>query len=421
VGDRRWSSLPLPVPFPCRPNPTTVTSSLRPRNEVTPAAAFKSARVQPFKCSKQVMPATRKPPLQPLLFRKGRKPFLRGLPCRGTSIPRRDPPDRSPLSLRRAPQWTDSFPRRTKPRPNAASAQRASCYGRRSGRNNSAGYSSYSSLVFPTRGLLLLLMLLLLLLLLCPYRFPAGQTLQRLRLSLSLSLSLRAIPRGPPPLVGPVRRGSDPANSYVSLSLSLSLSLPPCDSPWPTAAGRASSPWLRPRRQGSSGGPSVSGPLPQRSPVADRRPRFRFASAILILDSRSRNLKPKPQALNSKKKSPPPAVRARPSSKAKPRRRARRLRLRLRFVNEASPCARNPSQPSQPSLVGPLPPRNLSTAGQTLNRRSLRGISRLTLSSPHWLCGMHSAYHRPHRNHCRLTKVPHWPRKSLSPKRTVIF
>ena len=152
MGDRRWSSLPLPVPFPCRPNPTTVTSSLRPRNEVTPAAAFKSARVQPFKCSKQVMPATRKPPLQPLLFRKGRKPFRRGLPCRGASIPRRDPPDRSPLSLRRAPQWTDSFPRRTKPDPNAASAQRASCYGRRSGRNNSAGYSSYSSLVFPTRG-----------------------------------------------------------------------------------------------------------------------------------------------------------------------------------------------------------------------------------------------------------------------------
>jgi hypothetical protein len=127
-------------------------------------------------------------------------------------------------------------------------------------------------------------------------------------LYLSLSLSLRAIPRGPPPLVGPVRRGSDPANSYVSLSLSLSLSLSPCDSPWPTAAGRASSPWLRPRKQGSSGGPSVSGPLPQRSPVADRRPRFRFASAILILDSRSRNLKPKPQALNRKKKSPPPAV-----------------------------------------------------------------------------------------------------------------
>ena len=92
-----------------------------------------------------------------------------------------------------------------------------------------------------------------------------------------------------------------PYNGYVSLSLSLSLSLSPCDSPWPTAAGRASSPWLRPRKQGSSGGPSVSGPLPQRSPVADRRPRFRFASAIVFLDSRSRNLKPKPQALNRKK------------------------------------------------------------------------------------------------------------------------
>jgi hypothetical protein len=231
------------------------------------------------------------------------------------------------------------------------------------------------------------LLLVLLLLLLCPYRFPAGQTLQRLRL--------------------------------------LSLSLSPCDSPWPTAAGRASSPWLRPRKQGSSGGPSVSGPLPQRSPVADRRPRFRFASAILILDSRSRNLKPKSQALNRKKKLPPPAVRARPRSKATPRRRARRLRLRLRlrlrFVNEASPCARKPSQPSQPSLVGPLRPRNLSTAGQTLNRRSLRRISRLTLSSPHWLCRMHSAYHRPHRNHCRLTEVPHRPPNSLKVKRVVRF
>jgi hypothetical protein len=54
MADRRWSSLPLSVPFPRRPNPTTVTSSLRPRNEGTPAAASKSARVQPFKCSQQV-------------------------------------------------------------------------------------------------------------------------------------------------------------------------------------------------------------------------------------------------------------------------------------------------------------------------------------------------------------------------------
>jgi hypothetical protein len=35
------------------------------RCEETPAAASESARVQPFKCSQQVMPATRKVPLLP--------------------------------------------------------------------------------------------------------------------------------------------------------------------------------------------------------------------------------------------------------------------------------------------------------------------------------------------------------------------
>ena len=62
-------------------------------------------------------------------------------------------------------------------------------------------------------------------------------------LYLSLSLSLRAIPRGPPPLFGPVRRGSDPANSYVSLSLSLSLS--------PRAIPRGPPPLVGPVRRGS--------------------------------------------------------------------------------------------------------------------------------------------------------------------------
>jgi hypothetical protein len=195
----------------------------------------------------------------------------------------------------------------------------------------------------------------------CPYRFPAGQTLQRLRRRSvpATRNSPRAIPRGPPPLVGPV-------------------------------------PNLKPKPQTLS---------QQKSPPPAVRARPG----------------PKAKPRGRARKSPPPAVRARSSSKAKPRRRARRLRLRLRFVNEASPCARNPSQPSQPSLVGPLRLRNLSTAGQTLNRRSLRGISRLTLSSPHWLCRMHSAYHRPHRNHCRLTEVPHWPPNSLNCKRVVRF
>jgi len=81
--------------------PYKYSPSLRPRNEGTPAAASESARVQPFKCSQQVMLATKKLPLQPVLFRKGRKPFRRGLPYLGASIPRRDPPGRSPLSLRR--------------------------------------------------------------------------------------------------------------------------------------------------------------------------------------------------------------------------------------------------------------------------------------------------------------------------------
>ena len=85
----------IPVAEPYKYSPW-----LRPRNEGTPAAVSKSARVQPFKCSKQVMLATRKLPLLPLLCRKRRTSFRRGLPYRGARIPRRDPPGRSPLSLR---------------------------------------------------------------------------------------------------------------------------------------------------------------------------------------------------------------------------------------------------------------------------------------------------------------------------------
>ena len=123
--------------------------------------------------------------------------------------------------------------------------------------------------------------------------------------------------------------------------LYLSLSLSPCDSPWPTAAGRASSPWLRPRERSPSGG-RVFRARCRRDPRGRPPPplplRFRYTS----LDARSRNLKAKPQALNLKK-SPPPAVRARPIPKPKPRGRARRLHLRLRLVSEASPCVRSTS------------------------------------------------------------------------------
>jgi hypothetical protein len=53
-------------------------------------------------------------------------------------------------------------------------------------------------------------------------------------LSLSLSLSPRGIPRGPPPLVGPVRRGSDPANKALAGGRVFRVR---CrrDPPWPTA------------------------------------------------------------------------------------------------------------------------------------------------------------------------------------------
>ena len=55
MGDRRWASLSLSVVFPRRPNPTSVSPPLRPRKEETTAAAFESARVQPFNCSQQTM------------------------------------------------------------------------------------------------------------------------------------------------------------------------------------------------------------------------------------------------------------------------------------------------------------------------------------------------------------------------------
>jgi hypothetical protein len=71
-----WSSLPLPVPFPRKPNPTTVSPWLRRRDEETPAATSprqKNRRLRrselASKCSQQVMLATRKLPQQlPLSF-----------------------------------------------------------------------------------------------------------------------------------------------------------------------------------------------------------------------------------------------------------------------------------------------------------------------------------------------------------------
>jgi hypothetical protein len=112
LADRRcrFAFAAQSVPFHRKPNLSTVSPSLRPRCEETLAAASDSARVQPFKCSRQqVMLATRNVPLQPLLFRKRRKSSRRGLPHLEASIPRRDPPGRSPLSLRlRSPPRTVS-------------------------------------------------------------------------------------------------------------------------------------------------------------------------------------------------------------------------------------------------------------------------------------------------------------------------
>jgi hypothetical protein len=124
MADRRWSSLPLSVPFPRRPNPTTVTSSLRPRNEETPAVLSLSLSLS--------------------------------LPVR------------FPVAHRR---WS--------------------------------GQVAVA---------------------------PTPQTVT----SLSLALSPRAIPRGPPPLGGPVRRGSDPANKALAGGRVFRVR---CrrDPPWPTA------------------------------------------------------------------------------------------------------------------------------------------------------------------------------------------
>jgi hypothetical protein len=151
----------------------------------------------PLYSQRGVMLATRKVPLLPLASQRGfnlpctflhdlNPPWPRALPKMKTPLPgprfpgsnpRNPKPETlnpqpptlnlkvnvaAPLPPQPLPPCTflrgssssssSTFPRRTKPDPNAASAQRASCYGRRSGRNNSAGYSSYSSFVFPTRS-----------------------------------------------------------------------------------------------------------------------------------------------------------------------------------------------------------------------------------------------------------------------------
>jgi hypothetical protein len=97
---------------------------LRPRNEESPAAASplrsasEAARVQPFKCSQQVRLATRKLPQLSLLRRKQRKPFPRGLPYRGASIPCRDPPRRhNPKPKPQTLNQQKSPPSAIRPRP----------------------------------------------------------------------------------------------------------------------------------------------------------------------------------------------------------------------------------------------------------------------------------------------------------------
>ena len=57
--------------------------------------------IPPLYSRRGVLLATRKIPLLPLVFRRRRRPLRRGLPYRGASIRRRDPPGRSPLSPRR--------------------------------------------------------------------------------------------------------------------------------------------------------------------------------------------------------------------------------------------------------------------------------------------------------------------------------
>jgi len=67
--------------FAASGDPIAVVASpwLRPIYAVAPSpqrgpSRCESARVQPFKCSQQVMPATRKVPQQSLFFRKRRRP-----------------------------------------------------------------------------------------------------------------------------------------------------------------------------------------------------------------------------------------------------------------------------------------------------------------------------------------------------------
>jgi hypothetical protein len=100
---------------------------------------------------------------------------------------------------------------------------------------------------------------------LSPYRFPAGQTPTTVTPSLRprneegpAASSPRAIPRGPPPLVGPVRRGSDPAKEALA-------------------------------------GAECFGPAVEEIPVADRRPRFRSASVIFPWMPEAVTSKPNPK------------------------------------------------------------------------------------------------------------------------------
>jgi hypothetical protein len=123
MGDRRWASLPLSVPFRRRPNLladrrcrfafAALSVPFPRRPNLNGFAVAPSPQLRNPCCSlrlgegpaSQMLQATgnartEESPAAASPFRKRRNSFRRGLPYLGASIPRRNPPGRSPLSLR---------------------------------------------------------------------------------------------------------------------------------------------------------------------------------------------------------------------------------------------------------------------------------------------------------------------------------
>jgi hypothetical protein len=92
LGQREAGRAPTHICKDLQLNPTTVSPWVRHRNEESPAAISEWAKVQPSKCSQQVILARKNLPQQPFRFRKRKKQTFPRIHYIGQDLPRTSAP-----------------------------------------------------------------------------------------------------------------------------------------------------------------------------------------------------------------------------------------------------------------------------------------------------------------------------------------